>query len=228
MKKLQKTNELFWLLGNIFCAFGIAVCTKSGLGLSMIAAPPFIINQFLIRFSPFFTQGASEYIFQAVLLIIMCLITKKFKWKYLLSFATAFFFGNMVDFALWVCGGQGLYETMVVRVIAFIVSEIMVALAIACYFRTSLPLCVYELFVVAVAEKFNVPSHKIKMIFDYSMLAISIILTLCFFGKFVGVGIGTIILTLVNSHLIRFLGKILDKLTDNEPRFPKLVEVLKQ
>ena len=66
------------------------------------------------------------------------------------------------------------------------------------------------------------------MIFDYGMLAMSIILTLCFFGKFVGVGIGTIVLTLVNSHLIRLWGKFLDKFTESEPMFPKLVNMLKQ
>lgn len=228
MKKLKKTNEVFWLFGNIFCAFGIALCTKSGLGLSMIAAPPFILNQFLVQFSPFFSQGACEYIFQAFLLLIMCLIIKRFKWKYLLSFATAFIFGNMVDFALWVCGGQALYDTMLLRVIAFIVSELLISFAIACYFRTNLPLCVYELFVVAIADRFKVPSHKIKMIFDYSMLAISVLMTLCFFGKFVGVGIGTVILTLVNSHIIKLWGKLLDKITDSEPIFPKLVQLLKQ
>lgn len=226
MKKIRQTDETFWLIGNIFCAFGIALCTKSGLGLSMIAAPPFILNQFLVRFSPFFTQGACEYIFQAVLLLVMCLITKRFKFKYLFSFATAFVFGNMVDFALWVCGGQALYGSIVVRIIAFIVSEIMIALAIACYFRTSLPLCVYELFVVVVADRFSVANHKIKMIFDYSMLAASIILTLCFFGEFVGVGIGTVILTLVNSHIIRLWGKLLNKLTESEPLFPKLIKLL--
>ena len=227
MKKINKMNEAFWLLGNIFCAFGIALCTKSGLGLSMIAAPPFILNQFLVQFSPFFTQGACEYILQAFLLIIMCLITGKFKFKYLLSFATAFIFGNMVDLALFICGGQALYATMAMRIAAFVISEIIISLAIACYFRTSLPLCVYELFVVAVADKFKAPSHKIKMIFDYSMLALSLALSLILFRGFVGVGLGTVILTLVNSHLIKLWGKVLDKLFGTEAAFPRLVNALK-
>lgn len=227
MKKINKMNEAFWLLGNIFCAFGIALCTKSGLGLSMIAAPPFILNRFLVQFSPFFTQGACEYILQAFLLIIMCLITGKFKFKYLLSFATAFIFGNMVDLALFICGGQALYATMAMRIAAFVISEIIISLAIACYFRTSLPLCVYELFVVAVADKFKAPSHKIKMIFDYSMLALSLALSLILFRGFVGVGLGTVILTLVNSHLIKLWGKVLDKLFGTEAAFPRLVKALK-
>ncbi len=226
MKKINRMNEAYWLLGNILCAIGIALCTKSGLGLSMIAAPPFILNQFLVQFSPFFTQGACEYILQAFLLIIMCLLVGKFRFKYMLSFATAFIFGNMVDLSLMIFGGQAVYSSMAMRIVAFAVSEILVALAIACYFRTSLPLCVYELFVVAVAERFKKPSHKIKMIFDYSMLALSLALTLMLFRGFVGIGIGTIILTLINSHLIRLWGIVLDKFFGNEPRFPKLTEKL--
>ena len=116
---------------------------------------------------------------------------------------------------------------MAMRIVAFAVSEIIMAFAIACYFRTSLPLCVYELFVVAVAERFGKPSHRIKMIFDYSMLTLSILLTLILFRGFVGIGIGTIILTLINSHLIRLWGVVLDKFFGNEPRFPKLTERLK-
>lgn len=227
MKKINKMNEAFWLLGNIFCAIGIALCTKSGLGLSMIAAPPFILNQFLVQFSPFFTQGACEYILQAFLLIVMCLITGKFRFKYLLSFVTAFIFGNMVDLALFICGGQALYATLAMRIFAFALGEILISLAIACYFRTSLPLCVYELFVVAVADRFKASSHKIKMIFDYSMLALSLALSLVLFRDLVGVGVGTVILTIINSHLIKLWGKVLDKLFGSQPAFPRLVKVLK-
>ncbi len=227
MKKLNRMNEACWLLGNVFCAIGIALCTKAGFGLSMIAAPPFILNQFLIRFSPFFTQGTCEYIFQALLLIIMCIIIRKFKWKYLLSFVTAFIFGNVVDLALWVFGGQALYDTMLMRIIAFVIGETLTAFAIACYFKTSLPLAVYELFVVAVAERFKIPNHKIKFIFDYAMLGVSLIMTLCFFKNFVGIGVGTIILTLVNSHIIRLWGRLLDKIFGTESFFPKLTNALK-
>lgn len=226
MKKISKMNESCWLLGNLLCALSIALCTKSGFGLSMIAAPPYIFNQFLVKTSPFFTQGACEYIFQAVLLIIMCLIIRRFNWKYLLSFASAFIFGNMVDFSLWIFGGQEVYESMVMRIIAFALSEVITALAIACYFRTSLPLCIYELFVKAVSERFSLSTDSVKMLFDIGMLLLSVAATLLLFGRFVGVGIGTVIITLVNAPLIKLWGKVLDKIFTYEPRFPKFVKAL--
>ncbi len=228
MKKPNKMNEAFWLLGNMFCALGIALCTKAGFGLSMIAAPPFILNQFLVKLSPIFTQGTCEYIFQAVLLIIMCFIVGKFKWKYMLSFATAFIFGNFVDGALWLLGGQGVYPVLWMRVVAFAAGELLTAFAIACYFKTSLPLAVYELFVVETARRFLKPTHKIKLGYDYAMLALSLIMTFALFRGFVGVGIGTVILTLVNSHIIRLWGRLLDKFFGTEPLFPRLTNALKQ
>ena len=65
------------------------------------------------------------------------------------------------------------------------------------------------------------------MIFDYSMLALSLALSLILFRGFVGVGLGTVILTLVNSHLIKLWGKVLDKLFGTEAAFPRLVNALK-
>ena len=214
------------MLGNLLCAVSIALCTKSGFGLSMIASPPFIFNQFLAQLQPFFTQGACEYIFQAILLLIMCLIIRKFRWKHLLSFATAFIFGNLVDASLWIFGGQQIFDSMLTRIFAFALGEIITALAIACYFRTSLPLCIYELFVKAVSEKFRQPTDKIKLMFDIGMLLLSVAFSLLLFGKFVGIGIGTVIITLVNAPLIKLWGKLLDKIFDNQPLFPRLCKIL--
>ncbi len=227
MKKFCKMNELYWLFGNLLCAVGIALCTKAGLGMSMIAAPPYILSRFLSRFVPFLTQGVCEYLFQAVLLVAMCIIVGRFRLKYLFSFATAFIFGNIVDGALWVFGGPDIYAELWQRIFAFILGEVITATAIACYFRTELPLCVYELIVVEISSRFNVPSHRVKLFYDLSMLMISVGLSVLLFGGFVGIGIGTVIITLVNSHLIKWTGVLLDKLFDNQPAFPKLIKKLK-
>lgn len=54
MKKIKKTSELMWLLGMIFMSLGVCLCKKSGLGVSMIAAPTFILQEFLHPLSSFF------------------------------------------------------------------------------------------------------------------------------------------------------------------------------
>ena len=220
-------NELYWLFGNILCALGVALCTRAGLGMSMIAAPPYILSRFLSPFWPALTQGVCEYLLQAVLLVVMCLVVGRFRFKYLLSFATAFIFGNFVDAALFVVGGSATYTILWQRIIAFAVGEVITAFAIACYFRTNMPLCVYELIVVEIAERFNFPSHKVKRFYDIFMLALSLVLSLSIFKTLVGIGIGTVIITVVNSYLIKWAGILLDKLFDNQPLFPRFIKLFK-
>lgn len=227
MKKLQKMNEAAWLMGVLLCAFGVALATKANLGLSMIAAPPYIIHIFMENFLPWYSQGTSEYIWQGVLLIVMCIIVRRFKVKYLLTFACAIIFGLAVDGFLWLLGGGAAYETAAARIIAFVISEIITAIAIACYFRTDMPLPVYELVVSEIAKCYSLPINKVKQVNDIIMLVISVVFAFALNRSFQGIGVGTIIITLVNASLIALAGKIMDKYIDFSPRFPKFIEKIK-
>ena len=72
LKKIPKANELMWVLGVIFVALGVAICSKADLGVSMIAAPAFIISDALRNVSSFFSVGTVEYMVQGIMLIILC------------------------------------------------------------------------------------------------------------------------------------------------------------
>ncbi|MBQ4556823.1 MAG: hypothetical protein IJA60_04160 [Clostridia bacterium] len=227
MKKPQKMNEIAWICGTMFCALGVALCTKANFGLSMIAAPAYIIHIFMENFFEWYSQGTSEYIWQGILLIVMCIIVRRFKPKYLLTFGCAMIFGFAVDGFLWLLGGSGTYESMAVRIIAFIIGETITAVAIACNFRTSLPLPVYELVVTEIAKRYNIEVGKVKQINDIVMFAVSIILAFALNQSIQGIGIGTIVITIVNAPLIAGFGKLLDKCCDFSPRFPKFVDKIK-
>ncbi|MBQ6614148.1 MAG: hypothetical protein IIX18_02390 [Clostridia bacterium] len=227
MKKISKMNEAAWLAGVLCCAFGVALATKANFGLSMIAAPPYIIHLFFKNIFPWYTQGTSEYIWQGILLAILCVIVRRFKAKYLLTFACAIIFGLAVDGFLLILGGGGAYETITARIIAFVLSEIITAFAIACYFRTDMPLPVYELVVSEISKCYKIEINKVKQTNDIIMLVLSVMFALLLNRSFAGIGVGTIIITLINASLIAFIGKLLDKYFDFSPRFPKLIELLK-
>lgn len=228
MRKLQKMNEIAWACGVLLCAFGVALATKANFGLSMIAAPPYIIHMCMENFFPWYSQGTSEYIWQGVLLIVMCIIVRRFRVKYLLTFGCAVIFGLAVDGFLWLLGGGAAYTTLTARIIAFTISEIITAIAIACYFRTDMPLPVYELVVSEIAKCYSLDMNKVKQVNDIIMLVISVVLALVLNRSFAGIGIGTIIITLVNASLIALAGKIMDKYCDFSPRFPRLITWLKK
>lgn len=227
MKKLQKMNEAAWLSGVLLCAFGVALATKANFGLSMIAAPPYILHIFMENFLPWYSQGTSEYIWQGMLLIAMCIVIRRFKIRYLLTFACAIVFGLAVDGFLWLLGGSAAYTTLAVRILAFTASELITAVAIACYFRTDMPLPVYELVVAEIAKCYSLPINKVKQVNDIIMLAISVALALLLNKSWQGIGIGTVIITLVNASLIALAGRIMDRYIDFSPRFPKFIEKIK-
>lgn len=203
-------NILNWVLGMVLCSFGVCLCTKAGFGLSMIGAPPYIIHVWLRESFPWFTQGTSEYVWEALILFITIIIVRRFRLKYLLSFGVAVLLGLMIDFWLYVFGGNGVLEDMTMRIVFLVFGILLTSIAVSLYFRTTLPLQVYELTVVEVSDKYKIKQGRLKWITDISYLVISIVLSFALTGGLTGIGIGTVIITVVNAPLITLCGKMVD------------------
>lgn len=211
-KKFFTLNIVNWVLSITLCSFGVGLCTKANFGLSMIAAPPYIIHCFLRDSLTWYTQGTSEYIWEGLLIVITCIIVRHFRMKYVLSLVTAIVSGGVIDFWLWVLGGNGPYDSMPVRIATFVIGVLCIALAVAFVFRTTIPPQAYELVVSEVADKYGFDKSKTKLVNDIIMLAISVSLSWILTKTWTGVGVGTIISTFVNAPLIKFFGKGIDKI----------------
>ena len=82
----------------------------------------------------------------------------------------------------------------------------------------------YELVVAEISKVYAKDINKVKQANDIIMLLISVILALVLNRSFSGIGIGTIVITVVNASLIAACGKVLDRYCEFSPRFPKFVE----
>ena len=196
--------------------------SAADLGLSMIVAPAYILSQKL----EFLTFGQSEYVIQAILFIIFCILLKKVKLVYFTSFLNCIVYGAVLDFwrviipifnpSITPPGSMD----MPIRIAFFVISALITAFAIALFFRVYLYPQVYDFFVKGITEHFKLNQTKFKTAFDLSCLAVSVIMTLVFFRSFVGIGVGTLILALVNGSLIGGFGKLIDKFFEIKPMFP--------
>lgn len=238
MKKITKSSELLWAFGTIFVALGVTICSKANLGVSMIAAPAFIVYEFLSTLWAGFSVGMVEYLIQGLLLIILCIILRKFNWRFLLAFLVAFIYGYVLDFFLWVFSGVE-FNTPIIRWIFLIVGDSVTAFGVACFFKTTWPLQVYELFVSKISSTFNININKTKWLFDITLLTISIILAFTLFGdvtsfnwstiwynSFHSIGLGTLVTTIINSPIISIMSKIINKIFVGKPAFTKLNDFL--
>lgn len=240
MKKIPRAGELLWVFGVVFVALGVAICSKANLGVSMIAAPAFVIAEAISPLWGGFSVGMTEYLIQGLLLLLLCAAIRRFRWQYLLAFAVAVLYGYTLNLFLWLLGSEP-FEGILLRWVMLIVGDVIIAFGVACFFRTYLPLQVYELFVSEFASRFGLNINKTKWTFDASLLLLSIILAFSLFGDaasfdwstigyaaFHSIGLGTLVTTAINSPLIAGMGRLIDKLFDPSPRFPKVANFLKK
>lgn len=225
-KKNTLHSEAVYIISILILSFSVAMVSAADFGLSMIVSPAYILSQKL----GFLTFGQSEYVIQALMFIIFCFLMKKVKLIYFSSFLTCLIYGAILDFWRTIIpmfnpsvtepGSMG----MPLRIFFYMAGTLITALAIAMCFRTYLYPQVYDFFVKGITERFALDRTKFKIAFDMIFLAISCIMTLLFFQKFVGIGVGTLITTLVNGFLIGNCGKLLDKFFEVKPLFPKLAK----
>ena len=240
MTKFKKSSELLWALGIIFIALGVSICNKADLGVSMIAAPAFVVSDAIAKVFSGFTVGVAEYSIQGIALIILCLVIKKFNWRYLLSFVVAVIYGYTLNFFIW-CLSSITVDTVYMRWVMLLVGDCFTAFGVACFFKTYLPIQIHELFVTELSRTFKFDINKTKWIFDISSLLISILLAVLLFddiktfdwstithSSFHNLGLGTLVTTIINSPIIKLMSKLIDKLFVNSPLLPKVENLLKR
>ena len=135
---------------------------------------------------------------------------RKFKKSYILSFATAFLYGTVLDIALSTVALFP-YSGLVWQVIFYIAGLIICALGVALLLHTYFPPEAYELVVKELSAKYHAAIGKTKTIYDCCSCVLAIVLSVCFFHAFVGVKWGTIVCAIVNGWLIGRISQLLEK-----------------
>ena len=95
MKKIRISSEVAYFAAIALLSLAVAILTAANLGISMIVAPAYLLS----LKTGVLTFGQAEYVIQAGLFIVLCIILKKFKFAYLFSFVTCLIYGIALD--LW-------------------------------------------------------------------------------------------------------------------------------
>lgn len=221
-KKICISSELAYILAIILLALAVAILTSANFGISMIVAPAYLLS---LKIGAI-TFGQAEYIIQAGVFIVLCLVLKKFRPIYLMSFVTCLIYGAVLD--LWrliPCFNTTVTEpgsmALQFRIPMFIIGVLLTSFSVALFFKTYLYPQVYDFFVKAVSLKYGIKVSVFKTCVDLTLLIMSTIMTLCFFGKFVGLNWGTLVMATLNGTIIGFFSKQLDRFFEFRPIFKK-------
>ena len=179
MTKIRLPEEIAYLLGILCMAAGVACVSASNFGYSMIVAPAYLL---FAKLGGLISFGTAEYLFQGLLLILMCLCVRKFRVQYLFSFVTAVVYGCTFDLMLWIVGtipSEGLLS----RILLFAVGTGFISISVALFVRTYLAPEVYELFVRELAVVYAIPFGRVKLSYDCISCVFSIVLSVVLRGR---------------------------------------------
>ena len=222
-KKPILYTELCYALGILILALGTAFTERADLGMSMVVAPAYVIHLKLVEIFPFYSFGMSEYVFQALLIMIITAFVGRFKRGYAFSFATAVIYGFTLD-AMMALIALIPVSGLVIRIVFYAVGLLLCSVGVALFFNAYIPPEAYELFVKEVAQKSGRDLSKVKLVYDIASCVIAVALSFAFFGfgVFRGVSWGTAVCALVNGPLIGVVFRFLMRTFDFRDAFPKL------
>lgn len=206
-------TEAAYFIGLALLAFGCSLMTRADFGLSMVVSPAYILHLAVERHFSFFSFGMAEYTLQAVLLIAMICVLRRFKLSYLFSFATAVFYGFVLDgFLLLVPEISA--DSYALRVLFYCMGMPATSAGVAVILKTYISPEVYELIIKEITARFGFSLSRFKTCYDCVSCAVSIAMSLALFGRLEGVGLGTVVCAFVNGFLIGAFTKLLDKCFD--------------
>ncbi len=211
-KRTVMYTETAYVLGVIILALGTAFMALADFGVSMVVAPAYIVYLKVSEYLPFFTFGMAEYVLQALLIVAMMLVLRRFRVKYLLSFVTTIIYGLALDGFMLLLGMLPA-DGIILRVVYYIIGLPLCSVAVAFMFHTKLPPAAYEMFVAEVSKDKGKDITKFKTCYDLVSCAVAVVMSFVFFGfgTFRGVNIGTILCAFLNGPLIGMFGKLYEK-----------------
>lgn len=212
---------LTYLLGLFIMTLGIAFAIKSNLGAAPVSSIPYTLN---LCFGVGIDVGTI--LFHTFLVLLQILILRKnFKWINLLQVAAGVIFGYFTRFCCSLVGGV-VVENLAVRLVMILFSAFLIALGIFFYIPADVIPLAAEGLNKTISEKTGVAFNKVKIAFDVTVVALSLIVPFFVYGFKDGfsmllrgessVGIGTVIDAVLVGVILGFLNRrfkfIVDKM----------------
>jgi uncharacterized membrane protein YczE/CBS domain-containing protein len=190
---------------------GIAISVKSGLGVSPVSSIPYTITCV-----SGIEMGRATILFHVILVIAQILLLRKaFQLKNLLQIPAGILFGMFTTFCNSLMDFFPTPENMAVKLIMMLISTVLIAFGIFLYVPADFIPLAGEGMMLAVSRVTKIKFSTVKLIFDISMVLISLITCLAVLHSLGSVGIGTVIAAVLVGSVLKIITKYLGKTRDN-------------
>ena len=207
---------LFYALGSVVMAIGIALVIRVDIGV----APGSVIPYSLSLLTPL-SVGMCSAIFQIFCMIMQLILTRKFTLRLVIQFPLAYVLGFLLDAALWLMDFE--VASMFYRVLLTIAGLFIFSFGIRTIVGSNLFIMPTDGLALTLGKKLGWPMSKGKLLFDIIVTALGIVLMLIFTGNaFLSVSIGTVICAIGTGPIIGLYTKLFPSLDilDTEEQVP--------
>ena len=193
-------------LGLIIMAFGVAFSIQAGLGTSPISSVPYSTSE-ISGLSVGTTTIIMNFMF---VLIQIAILRKRYDWFQLLQFPAAILFGVAIDLAEFLIQSIT-YSNYLQQWVLCAAGIFLIAFGVSMEVAANLITTAGEGIVLAICKVLPVKFGNMKMIFDVSLVCISIVLSLLFLGRLSGVREGTIAAAILVGQITKQTNKLMKK-----------------
>lgn len=193
-------------VGLSIMAFGVAFSIKAQLGTSPISSVPYVTSA-ISGLSVGTTTIIMNFMFVAIQIAIL---RKKYDWFQLLQLPAAIVFGVMIDVAEYIISPITLsnyFQQWLICVAGIVLVALGVSVEVAAKFVTTAG----EGVVLAICQVAPIKFGNMKVVFDVTLVCISVVLSLVFLGKLDGVREGTAAAAVFVGLLTKVFNKLIKK-----------------
>lgn len=179
----------FYVIGFLIMTLGIAISVKSDLGVSPVSSIPYTITCVWGM-----EMGRATILFHIVLVMVQLLILRKnFQMKNLLQVPVGILFGMFTTLSNYLMTFFPEPKMLLFKFSMLMISTFFIAIGIFLYVPTDIVPLAGEGTMLAISFMTKKKFSSIKLMFDISMVALSVFVCLMFLHTLGSVGLGTVL-----------------------------------
>lgn len=204
MKNL-KLRLVMYFVGLFIMALGVSISVKSNLGVSPVSSIPYTMTCVWG-----IEMGKATILFHGALVVLQIILLRRaFQVKNLLQVIIGIVFGYYTTFCNWCMTFLPTPEHIVIRLAMMLFSTFIIALGLFFYVPADIMPLAGEGAMQTISQLTRIPFAKVKVVFDVSMVTISLIVCLVALHGLGSVGAGTVIAAVLVGTSLGYLTKVL-------------------
>lgn len=208
MKPLRIIKRyIFFLCGLVIMALGTSVLTIANAGTCPAAAIAYVLSN---RLAP--SYGTFIFLVDIVLVLGQALILRRsFRLVSLFQLLASFVISACVD--LWMLLlARITISGLLAQIVTICIGCVVLAAGVALQVAPNVIMLPCESFQTAIVQRYGKPFHRVKIVFDVTVVVIAAVLSLLFFKRLWGVGYGTVVAAILPGILVKPLLPAIQKL----------------